>query len=72
MEDTRTTYLGQFVDENAEAIAERLEQAEILWWSKQAGFLTRFFFTSEWGVRLYVDEARLDEARGIVAEVTGG
>jgi hypothetical protein len=67
---TKTTYLGQFTWEHANAIAERLEQAQIVWWYKQSGAIARVLFRSEWGVRLFVDESRLDEAREI-AKVRG-
>lgn len=64
-----SAYLGQFSWEHANAIAERLEAAGIGWWHKQAGGLTRIFFAGEWGVRLFVDDDRLDEARAIAASV---
>ena len=66
--DVRTTYLGQFTREHGEAIAERLEEGQIVWWFKQPGFLSRLW---EHGVRLFVDRAKLEEARRIVAEVLG-
>ena len=66
--DVRTTYLGQFTREHAETIAGRLEAAGVVWWFKQPGFLSRLW---ERGVRLFVDRARLDEARRIAAEVLG-
>lgn len=64
----RTTYLGQFSWERANAIAGRLEKAGIVWWYKQGGAFSRVFF-SEWGVRLFVDASRFDEARAIAAAV---
>ena len=67
----RTVYLGQFTDENAEALAEALEAAEIVWWAKRSGRLTRVLFAGEWGTRLFVDADRLDEARGLAQRVTG-
>ena len=70
MTTTKTTYLGQFTWEHANAIAERLEQAEIVWWYKQSGAIGRFLFRSEWGVRLFVDESRLEEAREIARAVS--
>jgi hypothetical protein len=66
--DVRTTYLGQFTREHGQAIGERLEEQRIVWWFKQPGFLSRLW---ERGVRLFVDRARLEEARQIVAEVLG-
>ena len=66
----RTTYLGQFEHENAERIAAALEEAGIAWYYKQSGRLARTFFAGEWGVRLYVDAARIDEVRTIVEGLT--
>ncbi len=68
-ERVSTTYLGQFVDAHAEAIAQALGEAGIVWWHKRAGRFTKVFFVGEWGVRLFVDSARLDEAREIVRRV---
>lgn len=65
----RSTYLGQFEEETANAIAEVLEGAEIAWAFKSSGRFTRFFFISEWGVRLFVDAERLEEAKRLAAEV---
>ncbi|MBI4730223.1 MAG: hypothetical protein HY775_12130 [Acidobacteria bacterium] len=61
-----TVYLGQFSWERANAIAGELEAADIAWWHKQGGMFARAFL-GEWGVRLFVDGARLEEARAIVA-----
>lgn len=60
-----TVYLGQFTHEHAEAIAKALEEAGIVWWQKGAGRLAKVLFAGDWGVRLFVDEARLNEAREI-------
>jgi len=65
----RSSYLGQFTDEVANAIAGRLEEAGIEWGYKQAGFFTRIYFIGEWGTRMFVDSGRLDEARAIAQEV---
>jgi hypothetical protein len=64
----KTVYLGQFAWERANAIAGKLEEAGITWWHKQAGGIVQTLFKGEWGVRLFVDESRLDEARQIAAE----
>ena len=64
-----TVYLGQYTWEQAEAIAARLEEAGIGWWHKQAGALSRWLFAGDWGVRLFVVEDRLDDARHIAASV---
>jgi hypothetical protein len=63
-----TVYLGQFTWEHANAIAERLERAEIVWWCKNPGTLS-YVFLMEWGPRLFVDRSRLDEAREIAGTI---
>jgi hypothetical protein len=68
---TRSVYLGQFTDEVANEIAGELEGAGIPWSYKQAGFLTKVFFMGEWGTRLFVEDARLGEAREIAERVSG-
>jgi hypothetical protein len=65
----RSSYLGQFTDEVANAIAGRLEEAGIAWSYKQAGFFTKIYFIGEWGTRMFVDSERLDEARTIAKDV---
>lgn len=64
MSGVTTVYLGQFTWEHANRIAEALEEAGITWWVKNPGTLTYVFFR-EWGPRLFVDRARLEEARDI-------
>jgi hypothetical protein len=64
--DVTTVYLGQFTRERANAIAGELEAADITWWYKEPGFFSQIW---EYGVRLFVDRARLDEVREIVARV---
>jgi len=66
-----TVYLGQYTWEQANAIAEQLEAAHIGWWHKQAGAFTRLLSAGDWGVRLFVVENRLDDARRIAAAVAG-
>jgi hypothetical protein len=61
-------YLGQFTHEHAEAIAAELERADIVWWYKQPGYISAVW---EFGVRLFVDRERLDEAKEIVGRVLG-
>lgn len=65
----RTVHLGQFTREHANEIAGELEQAGIVWWYKQPGFISSVW---EHGVRLFVDRDRVDEARAIVDRVLGG
>lgn len=67
----KTTYLGQYTDEHAETIAAALEEAAIDWWHKKSGRLVRTLFAGDWGVRLFVDEVKLAEAREIAKKVTG-
>lgn len=61
-----TVHLGQFTRENANAIAGELEAMGIKWWYKEPGWLSQAW---EFGVRLFVDRARLDEARSIARRV---
>lgn len=68
-DDVRTTYLGQFSHARANAIAAALEEAGIAWSYKQFGGITRFFFAGDWGVRMYVDASRLEDARAIAARI---
>jgi hypothetical protein len=66
---TRSVYLGQFTWEHSNLIAEQLEKAGIDWSYKQAGAITRVLSAGDWGVRLFVDGERLEDARRIVAAV---
>ncbi|MGE5228060.1 MAG: hypothetical protein ACM3OO_14395 [Planctomycetaceae bacterium] len=65
--DVRTDYLGQFTRRDADRIAKGLEDAGIVWWWKEPGFLSSLW---EVGVRLFVDRTRIDEAREIVRATT--
>lgn len=73
--DVRTTYLGNYAWATANEIAGALEETGIFWWCKNPGTFTRVLF-AEFGVRMFVDQARLDEAReiarGIVAKAEQG
>lgn len=64
-----TVHLGQFTREHANQIAGELEEAGITWWFKEPGFFSQIW---EWGVRLFVDRDRLDEAKAIADRVTAG
>ena len=64
-----TTYLGQFTEEHAEAIGRELTEAGMVWWYKQSGKIMRFISAEDWGVRLFVDATRLDEARDIAQRI---
>jgi hypothetical protein len=57
-----TVHLGQFTRETANEIAGELEQAGIVWWYKEPGYLSQVW---EMGVRLFVDKSRLAEAKAI-------
>jgi hypothetical protein len=63
-----TVYLGQFTREHANAIAGLLEEAGIIWWYKEPGWLSSVW---EFGVRLFVDRERLQEARALAARGLG-
>jgi uncharacterized LabA/DUF88 family protein len=73
--DVRTVQLGQFTDENAEVVAGALAGAGIVWWHKTSGRFTRILSAGDWGTRIYVDAARLEEAqqvaRAALAEAGG-
>lgn len=62
--DIETTYLGNFPWATANEIAGALEEAGIAWWCKNPGTITRVLF-AEFGVRMFVDKRRLDDARDI-------
>ena len=67
----RTVHLGQFTDDHADTIVAGLDEAGIVHWSKRTGRLTRVISAGDWGVRLFVDEERLDEAREVVRRLVG-
>jgi hypothetical protein len=64
--DVRTVYLGEYTHEHAEAIVGALEARGIVWWYKQPGMITSLW---EHGVRVFVDRAKVDEARAVADEV---
>jgi len=61
-----TVHLGQFTRETANQIAGELEGAGIAWWYKEPGWLAAVW---EFGVRLFVDETRLEDARRIADRI---
>jgi len=70
VQNLRTVYLGQYTHDHAEKIAGALEEAGIAWTYKQFGRLTKLFFAGDWGVRMFVDSTRIDEARSIVSRLS--
>lgn len=72
MSGARTELLGQFTDEHAEVLLDRLDEAGIEHWVKRTGALTRVLFAGDWGTRIFVDTARLEQARQLAREVLGG
>jgi hypothetical protein len=67
----RTVQLGQFVDENADAIVEALEVEGIVHWTKRHGGLARTLFAGDWGTRIFVDADRLEQAQDITRGILG-
>lgn len=65
----RTVELGQFTEENAERIVQRLETAGITWYVKQSGRFVRLFSAADWGTRVFVDVDRLEDAREVARGV---
>jgi hypothetical protein len=64
--DITTVHLGQYTRESANTIAGELEEAGIVWWYKEPGWLSSLW---EHGVRLFVDKARVAEAKEIARRV---
>ncbi len=62
-----TVHLGQYDRVTANAIAGRLEKAGIFWWYKEPGYLSQIW---EFGVRLFVEKARLRDAQEIARQVS--
>jgi hypothetical protein len=69
---SRSVYLGQFTDDNAERLVEALEDADIRVWVKSTGRLVRAISAQDWGVRVFVDDADLERARAIARDVAPG
>ena len=67
--NVRTTYLGEFTAEHAGLIARALDEEDIVWWSKEPGYLSRIW---EHGVRLFVDRTEVERAREVARGVIGG
>jgi hypothetical protein len=65
-ERVTTVHLGQYTRETANEIAGKLEEAGIIWWYKEPGWLSQVW---EYGVRLFVDKTRLAEAKAIAERI---
>lgn len=69
---SRSVYLGQFTDENAEKVLAALDDAGIDTRTKSSGAFARLVFAGDWGVRIFVPEERADDAsevaRGIAPD----
>ena len=65
-EKISTVHLGQYTRETANEIAGELEEAGIVWWYKEPGWIAQAW---EFGVRLFVDRKRLAEAKEIAARI---
>ena len=61
-DDVHTVHLGAYTHAHAEAIAGTARGGGIVWWYKAPGFLSQIWESS---VRLFVDRARLKEAKAI-------
>lgn len=64
-----TIYLGQFTDENADRIVDALDEAGIRWHAKSSGAFGRFLFAADWGVRLFVEDGKADEAWELAGQI---
>lgn len=72
MAGPRTVQLAQLTERHAELVVAALERAGIVWWHKTAGGLTRWLSAGDWGVRVFVEHDRLEEARQVAAEALAG
>ena len=57
-----TVQLGQFTDDHADEIAAALDDAGIAFYAKSFGRVVRLLSAADWGTRLFVDRADLDQA----------
>jgi hypothetical protein len=67
-----TVLLGQFTDEHADDILAGLEDAGIVHWVKRSGNLVRLLSAADWGVRIFVDRDRSEQAAAIARSVAPG
>ena len=71
MAGPRTVQLGQFTEENAERVIAALEDAGIVWWHKRHGRFVQLLSAADWGVRVFVEADRLEDARAIARDIVG-
>ena len=64
-----TVPLGQFTDDNADAIGAALDAAGISWYAKRFGRVVRLLSAADWGTRLFVDRDDLTRAVEIAREI---
>ena len=64
-----TVQLGQFTDENAEAVIKALDDAGIGFYTKSFGRIVRVLFAADWGTRVFVDDADLERAMGVARSI---
>lgn len=71
MAGPRTVQLGQFTEENAQKVLEALERAGIVHWHKRHGRFVQVLSAADWGVRVFVEAQRLEDARAIARDIVG-
>ena len=64
-----TVQLGQFTDDHADAIAAALDDAAIAFYAKRFGRVVRLLSAADWGTRLFVERADLDQAVAIALRI---
>ena len=72
MSGVSTVLLGQFTDEHAAELVDRLEAEGIVHWVKRSGALARVLFAGDWGTRVFVEEARAHDAAALARQVVEG
>jgi hypothetical protein len=65
----RYVLLGQYLDENADAIAAALDAAQVPYYTTRASAITQSLFMGEWGVRIFVQYGDRDRAGALAATV---
>lgn len=65
----RFVLLGQYLDPNAQTVAQALETADIPYYITRAGALTQSLFMGEWGVRIFVEREMYAAAKSVADSV---